>query len=401
MSINWLKKIDDPMLRTSDFMRERNTKNAAHGKVLAVGVLMFEVVFMIIAIVSRLNGISPSFNYDFYMGMYISLIVVSIVFYGLLKRYDPSRESELYQRNFYRLTVGFGYLFILWGMLVSFADQGMYSNLNALFINLIAIASFLYIAPRNSLFMFAAEAVIFFVFISRFQASTDILLGHYVNSTVIFVFVWLASFLSYNIFTSNYLNKSQLQVQLDVNNEINEQLQDVVDRLEALVIEDSLTGLPNRRGMDKFLKNIVSVYKADQTTISFLMIDIDYFKQYNDHYTHMAGDDTLKRISGKLNEFVTSLNDYVIRFGGEEFLFINVSKSREEMIAIAERMRREIEALEIEHMTSECSSYVTISIGLVTEQSGNLEWINQQISAADKALYKAKELGRNQVYVME
>jgi diguanylate cyclase (GGDEF)-like protein len=211
----------------------------------------------------------------------------------------------------------------------------------------------------------------------------------------------LASFLSYNIFTSNYLNKSQLQVQLDVNSEINEQLQDVVDKLEALVIEDSLTGLPNRRGLDKFLRNIVSVYKSEQTTISFLMIDIDYFKQYNDSYTHMAGDDTLKQIGGKLKEFVTSLNDYVIRFGGEEFLFINVSKSKEEMMVIAECMRREIEALKIEHTTSECSSCVTISIGLVTEKSGNLNWINQQISAADKALYKAKELGRNQVYVME
>ena len=401
MAIKMFKKLDQPMLKTSDFMRERNIKNAAHGKVLAVGVLIFEVVFMIIAILSRANGVSPSFNYNFYMVMYISLIAVSSVFYGLLKRYNPNEASEAYQRKFYRLTVGFGYVFILWGMLVSFADQGLYSNLNALFINLIAIASFLYIAPRNSLIMFASEAVIFFIFISKFQSSMDILLGHYINSTVLFVFVWLASFLSYNIFTSNYLNKSQLQVQLDVNSEINEQLQDVVYKLEALVIEDSLTGLPNRRGLDKFLRNIVSVYKTEPTTISFLMIDIDYFKQYNDSYTHMAGDDTLKQISGKLKEFVTSLNDYVIRFGGEEFLFINVSKSKEEMMVIAECMRREVEALKIEHITSECSSYVTISIGLVTETSGNIEWINQQISAADKALYKAKELGRNQVYVME
>ncbi|MBN2797384.1 MAG: diguanylate cyclase [Clostridia bacterium] len=395
-----LKNEENPLLKTHQFYIDRNLKNTAHGKVLSICIVIFEIIFLMIALMSKANGVQPAFDYTFYMGMYTILIAISLTFYVLLKRYEEEKTALAYHKKYYYITVGFGYIFILWGILVSFADQGLYSNLNALFINLIAVASFLYIAPKDALIMFFSQGAIFYVFISNFQKDTDILTGHYVNSAVIFFFMWIASYLSHSVFASDFLNKHKLEKQLHINHEINEQLQEVVEQLEALVIEDSLTGLPNRRGLERFLKNVENLYTNEVTNMSFIMIDIDYFKQYNDHYSHLMGDEALKQISTHIKSYVRSLNDYAIRFGGEEFLFISVSQSEEKMIELADKMRKGIEGLKIPHANSKCSNYTTISLGLVNTTIGNMDWMKKQISNADKALYKAKDLGRNRLYVM-
>ena len=391
--------LKDSHINDTDLLIECNSKNASHGKILSVCVIGVELVFLIIALLVDYSGARQDFDYHAYIGMYIVLIFISLSYHILLKKYDEENGDSIYQKRYYYITVVFAYLLIVWGMIVSFLDQGLYSNLNALFINLIAVASFFYIRSRESIFLFSSVAIVFMSSIGFFQKDIDILTGHYVNSAVIFVFMGLSSYLSYNVFVSDYLHRRQLQDQIIINHEINEQLNKAVTRLEAMVIEDSLTSLPNRRGLERFIENVEKVYEADQELMTIMMIDIDHFKQYNDYYGHIQGDHALVSVSEVLKAYIMSLSDYMIRFGGEEFLFISIGRNTDTAIELAEKIRQEIEDLEIQNDGTPENNKVTVSIGVINTEVGNSEWINEQILLADKALYQAKEKGRNQVFV--
>jgi diguanylate cyclase (GGDEF)-like protein len=127
------------------------------------------------------------------------------------------------------------------------------------------------------------------------------------------------------------------------------------------------------------------------------MIDIDFFKRYNDNYGHWVGDVCLKKVAESLAESVNRPGDLVARYGGEEFVIILPGTDTAGALTIAEQFRQHIENLQIPHGFSDSSSYVTVSIGLAcvtpTEEIQSAELLEQ----ADKMLYQAKEKGRNRV----
>ncbi len=130
--------------------------------------------------------------------------------------------------------------------------------------------------------------------------------------------------------------------------------------------------------------------------LSFVILDVDSFKQYNDNYGHHNGDSQLIDIAKTLKSHCHRASDYCFRLGGEEFGIIFSSLSPEEAAAFVERLRAAIEHLQIEHKHSCVASVVTASFGLVTTNASNYE-IEQLYEAADTALYKAKNSGRNRV----
>lgn len=129
------------------------------------------------------------------------------------------------------------------------------------------------------------------------------------------------------------------------------------------------------------------------------MIDIDYFKLYNDTYGHLAGDDCLKRIAEALNGVSKRTTDLVARYGGEEFVLLLPNTEREQAYSLAAQCLREIAALQIPHSQSEIAEVVTISVGVTTTSPDATLQATMLIEAADQALYRAKESGRNRVEV--
>jgi diguanylate cyclase (GGDEF)-like protein len=167
------------------------------------------------------------------------------------------------------------------------------------------------------------------------------------------------------------------------------------DILENLSSLDGLTAILNRRRFDEVLQTEWRHCQREGSPLSLVMIDIDYFKNFNDKRGHQAGDDCLKRVAKTLADSVRRPMDIVARYGGEEFAAILPKTDRDGSIFVAEIMRNNIEALNISHPDSSVSDYVTISLGSATVVPDNRLSSDILVKAADDALFQAKREGRN------
>ena len=179
------------------------------------------------------------------------------------------------------------------------------------------------------------------------------------------------------------------RIVIEKTNELNE----ANKRLKKLSRIDGLTGIANRRFMDEFLDREWLRAIRQESSVSFLLIDIDFFKAYNDNYGHLAGDECLRKVGACLKQQVNRAVDMVARYGGEEFAFVLLDTH--DVKLIADRCLKSIEALNIKHEFSQTEAVITISIGYcsIVPQKGSDP--SSLIAAADEALYKAKERGRN------
>lgn len=175
-------------------------------------------------------------------------------------------------------------------------------------------------------------------------------------------------------------------------------MDDLISRfgLETDASEDKLTHIANRRRFDMTLEQTWALARRSGTPISLIMIDIDYFKQFNDKYGHQAGDKCLIQVAKALAESARRASDLVARYGGEEFVVLLNQTTRDDAYRLAERMRERVENLKIKNENTP-SGYVTISLGGVTVFASDYEEAANPLQHADKALYASKAAGRNQV----
>lgn len=176
-------------------------------------------------------------------------------------------------------------------------------------------------------------------------------------------------------------------------------LQRANNRLQQLINSDGLTGLPNRRHFDEFLETEWQRASGNNSEISLLMVDVDFFKSFNDTFGHSAGDEALKGVASAMRRTITDDVYLPARYGGEEFAVILPGISTDEAKMIAERLRESVESLKIPHSSPHLGSVVTVSIGLATFVPMLSENSKMLIECADKGLYLAKGGGRNQVAV--
>ena len=171
---------------------------------------------------------------------------------------------------------------------------------------------------------------------------------------------------------------------------------DILDQLSHL---DGLTGIPNRRAFDERLDREWRRAIRSQDSLAVAILDIDHFKQYNDAYGHLAGDDCLRQVAVGLTEGSKRAGDFVARFGGEEFVCLLDAADAGGLAAMAEKLRAGIESLHIAHETSPVSPWVTISIGAAICAPTLETPMSDFLGLADARLFEAKRLGRNQVRV--
>jgi two-component system chemotaxis family response regulator WspR len=176
-----------------------------------------------------------------------------------------------------------------------------------------------------------------------------------------------------------------------------QQLLDTNLVLQRLMNSDGLTGLSNRRHFDEYLELEWRRSLRDQTQLSLLMIDVDYFKSYNDSFGHLDGDEALRQVATAIRDASARPSDLPARYGGEEFALVLPNTTPGGARLVAEKLRLTVAALKIPHIAPAEGSSLTISIGLSTMIPQPGSDCRQLISAADKGLYRAKNNGRNQV----
>jgi len=178
----------------------------------------------------------------------------------------------------------------------------------------------------------------------------------------------------------------------------NKALNEAQSSLEELIETDALTTISNRRCFDKQILIEWNRATREKSMLSLLMIDIDDFKLFNDIYGHVRGDICLKEVAIAMKKVINRSSDLIARYGGEEFVVI--LPSTEHASSIAELCRKAVEGLRIPHKGSPTSEYITISVGVTSTQPKIKGEVIDLIAMADKAMYEAKESGRNKVIVL-
>jgi len=189
-----------------------------------------------------------------------------------------------------------------------------------------------------------------------------------------------------------------------------ERLQTVNEELHRLATLDGLTQLANRYWFNMYLSQewqhlLIEEaqgfrFKGNSNCLSLIMCDVDYFKLYNDNYGHLAGDLCLQEVAKAIRETVNRPADLVARYGGEEFAVILPNTSAEMAFDIAERIRIKVKGLQIAHSKSPISQYVTLSLGVSSIVPHRESSPEELIATADRALYRAKEQGRDRTYLL-
>jgi len=210
--------------------------------------------------------------------------------------------------------------------------------------------------------------------------------GNMQNYIILIFSMWSFVILCYAIIKTNkVLEASRIIYETEI-----EKLQ-----LQARVHYDKLTGIYNRHYLDEKISYLIKMLSRTGENISIFMIDLDFFKKYNDNYGHSQGDVCLKAVASSLASSILREDDFVARYGGEEFIVVLSNTDETGAKIIAERMLENIRALQIPHEKNEIYHYVTISIGITKGKVSHTQEAEDYIKQADKALYLTKQNGRN------
>lgn len=169
------------------------------------------------------------------------------------------------------------------------------------------------------------------------------------------------------------------------------------DILRSMALLDGLTGVANRRKFDEQLLRDWRQSQREQTSLSLILVDVDHFKRYNDHYGHQAGDAALQAVARVLTSTLRRPHDLLARYGGEEFVGVLPNTGLSEAVELAERMQAGVRALNLEHLGSPEAQVVTISLGVATVVARSDLAPQALVEAADQQLYAAKQAGRARV----
>lgn len=204
-----------------------------------------------------------------------------------------------------------------------------------------------------------------------------------------------------NLGAIDYITKpfNKAIVKLRIKNYLNLKIKN--DMLEKLSMYDGLTNIRNRRFFDETFEKTFSEIKRDKKSLAVLMIDIDFFKPYNDNYGHGQGDETLRKVAKALEKTIKRASDFVARYGGEEFVILLKDINKDGVEAVANNLLNAIRELKITHEFSKIEKYVTVSIGASFYNSNSDITKLELLLKADETLYEVKNGGRNNFAILE
>jgi len=356
-------------------------------KYLAVAILVFRLITMIIFYISNGNithgGKLAQLIYSEQKILYpidtYNFVLIILLF--ILVAYFSKRDERPPLWFTCYVFIIFNFISDFWAMFFVESDtQIIYLFSTTLFLNMF-IPDF---KPKvfiwsAILFYLATTGIIIYRFSFFYGGGTELIIAD------TFIAVLIIKILHYNSNVNIFINSAKISA-------LNE-------KLTILSQTDELTKLNNRRYFGDYMNIIWKQSRRLRLPLSLLMIDIDHFKKYNDSMGHLEGDKVLIAIAQCMKKQLRRETDFIARYGGEEFMCLLPYIEKENAFNFAKKMVQSIENLKIPHPGSENSEYVTISAGLVSIVPDEHNSLTQLLNDVDKALYKAKEAGRNRVAV--
>lgn len=322
---------------------------------------------------------------------HISMLVVNIVMFGFLyfRKIKVSKHSYKKMNKVIGLYVA---LMTAISAFHSFQQEQNYNQLMMYTLILLICCSFLVLSKAQLMFslILSSTLLIWGLFHQADQAQ--------LNSQLVYLFSLLpiSYFISRSLFRSfqqSAIFQIELMKEVQMNRELTKTIRETNRQLQLQSSLDPLTNLSNRRAFNQYIEQLKQRKTPYRLTI--LMVDIDFFKSYNDEYGHLEGDQVLIKIGDVLKIISEECELFVARWGGEEFAIVLLNKQANVAEYICERVCQDIRNLNITHRTSSVAPVVTVSVGASTKEIYTNEDIRQCLQRADELLYRVKETGRN------
>lgn len=338
-------------------------------------------LFLICATVYK-RGLFQEGTYRYYFVAYAFNFLFNLIAL-VVSRHFRKRRFHSYKKlkPFGKILIGYVAVALAWSLYILYLDQCLaYKQVIAYVVSLVIVSSMLNLDPRTFFLLNCISTTVLLVILYETQDSAAIFFGNTVNLIVLIAFILLSHSMKYCSFYENELRKMEI---------------------ERLSHEDALTGLRNRRSLQEYSEKYAESDKSKNGLLSAIMIDIDYFKKFNDRYGHDKGDLLLKGMGETLNAIQELYPAAAFRFGGEEFLVLCEAATSAQAKEIAEDIGERFKRQSKEPFWAG-KEPVTISIGIAeTNHISTPEELYHLITKADRALYQAKENGRDQIIVSQ
>ncbi|MGI2328332.1 diguanylate cyclase domain-containing protein [Planococcus sp. YIM B11945] len=381
--------------------------NVQRCKLFAEIVILFESVLIIVNLASGIMA-DQQVIVNIYLIMYALLLSASLGMLLFLHKFEKEETlTEQQGKRFHQGLMAFVIFFLIWGAVVTLIDQAEYGHIMAFAVNFMSVSILFHASNKRILLLYILPIAFLFGGLPVVQPSQDVLMGHYTNLSVFLFFCWLASRMLYQINETNFYNKlllmetnENLAGKIEENEEINRELEEANEQLRKLTVLDDLTKIPNRRGLQQYIDEMM-LESIGKRKLSFIMLDLDAFKLFNDNYGHFEGDKVLRTVAQQIGGCLESSNTFLSRFGGEEFIIAIFDHPNSVAVKAAKCICKSVSDMQIPHGFSPVSEFVTVSVGVISGEVENANEIEALKEEADMALYKAKLLGRNRVEARE
>lgn len=385
-----------PENNKKEFNSYINGIDIVRGKAVAAAFIFIESFLILFYIIIKKQQFfkAPDLYYE---AIYILILIAMIIYLAIFIKLG--KDIPKYETSIIYTGIAFAIYILLCHAGLSLLDQMSNGQIVVYVVAVISIAVCPIYKPSTLLFIYLCAHIPFILLMPHFQKSPSLLYMNYINSTSFLIISWVISLVRYKYQVDIFTNKKIIEEKNSELERLNIELNDANQKLKKLSRTDSLTGIYNRYMFDRTIKIEWNRCQRHFISLSLLIIDIDFFKAYNDNYGHQAGDYCLQRIAGVIKSCVKRSTDTVARYGGEEFAVILPYVEKEDAYKMAEKIRCNVENINIKHEYSSTSRHVTISIGVNTVIPSEKLSIKDFIKAADIALYKAKDKKRNNTVV--
>jgi diguanylate cyclase (GGDEF)-like protein len=385
--------------------RRMLSDNIRRGMGLAWLIIAFEAVLAAMDVGAAALKVDSRFHFTAYLAMYLAMILFNVLFMLLMGKYRDQADMPPFRlRRLELFMTGYISLLLCWGSVISLMDQKLYGQLIVFMVNLVTCSVLFYQNNRQILVPYGLSAGVLLVGLPFFQPASDMLVGHYVNLLFFLLVSWTSSRILYVRYCNDFKSRvllmkanERLEVEIENNKTANLLLADANRQLRKLSLVDELTGIPNRRSFRNYIDTVFAGPMREGMHFSIVMMDLDFFKEYNDNYGHSEADRVLAAVAGQMQGIVRHSMDILARWGGEEFIYAAFDIEPAAALAVAERMRESVLGLQIPHEYSKAGEFVSASFGVCTLDIRDKGDISRCVERADRAMYRAKAEGRNRI----